>query len=247
LHGLWTRKLASTLALASILLLAAGARPPREPYARITDGVGIIKLRKLGGRTWERIRKINHPVDKGDTLKTGKESRAEITFFDGIIVRIGEKTAYTILDIGEEEESLRVRSRVLWGKVWVNIKTLTEKRADFRIDSPTAATSIRGTVYRMTATDTLTVIRVYRGEVGVRWPPPLGKRTGVGGKGRKRIEGPRRIQGPKQITAEEWYEVVKALQELVVKANGTRVKSSFSLDEDMKDEWVRWNMERDGI
>ena len=246
MQRLWV-KASSALVLASLFSLLVSAGPSGEPYARITYGIGIIELRELGKEIWERIRKINHTVSKGDSLKTGEESRTEVTFFDESIVRIGEKTLYTISEISEEDGNLKVRSKVLWGKVWVNIKTLTEKRADFKIDSPTAATAIRGTVYRMAASDTLTMIRVYRGEVGVRWPPPPSERMGMGGRGRRQIQGPQQVQGPKQITKEEWFEVVKSFQELIIKADGTKMKSSFTLDEDMKDEWVKWNMERDNI
>ena len=61
------------------------------------------------------------------------------------------------------------------------------------------------------------------------------------------VQGPQQVQGPKQVTLEEWVEIVKAQQQIVIKPDGSYQKSDFNLAEDSKNSWVKWNQERDKL
>jgi hypothetical protein len=43
----------------------------------------------------------------------------------------------------------------------------------------------------------------------------------------------------------EWFEIVKAQQQIVVRPDGSYAKSDFNPVEDAKLDWVQWNKARD--
>ena len=60
-----------------------------------------------------------------------------------------------------------------------------------------------------------------------------------------RAQGPVQIQGPREVSLREWFEIIKAQQQIVVRPDGSYARSDFNLEEDAKLEWVQWNKERD--
>jgi hypothetical protein len=61
------------------------------------------------------------------------------------------------------------------------------------------------------------------------------------------VQGPTQVQGPRQVTMAEWFEIVKAQQQIIVRPDGSYVKSDFNMSDDSKLEWVNWNQERDKL
>jgi hypothetical protein len=61
------------------------------------------------------------------------------------------------------------------------------------------------------------------------------------------VQGPVEVQGPREVSMEEWYEIVKAQQQILIKPDGSYQKSDFNLADDAKSSWVKWNMERDKL
>jgi len=67
------------------------------------------------------------------------------------------------------------------------------------------------------------------------------------GQGRLQIEGPKQISGPRQVSFEEWYYIVKNMQEIRIGKDGRLLSSGiFSSDDpDEQTDWVQWNLKRD--
>jgi hypothetical protein len=89
--------------------------------------------------------------------------------------------------------------------------------------------------------DSSTVVKVYSGEVTVQKP--------VRGPDRAEaphpVQGPHPVSGPRKISMEEWTYIVRAMQQIVVRPDGTAEKPVvFSVEAD-SNKWVRWNQERD--
>ncbi len=60
------------------------------------------------------------------------------------------------------------------------------------------------------------------------------------------VEGPREIPGPQEITEEEWLLVVGRDQKLIIRpGEAPRVEPITAADR--RDEWVRFNLERDRL
>ena len=61
----------------------------------------------------------------------------------------------------------------------------------------------------------------------------------------RQVQGPTQVAGPTEVSMQQWIEIVKAQQQIVVRPDGSYARSDFSLQEDEKLDWVQWNKERD--
>jgi hypothetical protein len=219
-----------------------------EPaVGKITFPLGNVLLLPKGATRYQKVY-LNMPVRNGDKIETKKTARCEITFNDKSIVRIDEQTIYTIekAEIGAEKKE--VSSFLFLGKLWANVKKLIAGKDSWRLKSPSAVVAVRGTVYRMNSeADSSSQVLVYEGNVAVS---PAAKTTGKQGSitppGKPtQVQGPQQVQGPKEVTMGQWLEIVKAQQQIIVKPDGSYAKSEFSMEDDAKLDWVKWNNERD--
>jgi hypothetical protein len=107
---------------------------------------------------------------------------------------------------------------------------------------------VRGTVYRMDVNeDKSNLVRVYDGTVHVSGsaeaPPPPQAPAVIGPP--TKIEGPKSIPGPRVVTMEEWVYILKSMQQIVVRPDGTAEKPKDFKPEEDRDPWVDWNKARD--
>src|SRR3954447_21296283 len=79
-------------------VVAASAADLKE--AKVTQVIQDVKL--LGGRQAIRAASINDAVRQGDAVRTGQESRAELTFSDLTITRLGANTVFSFNEAGRE-------------------------------------------------------------------------------------------------------------------------------------------------
>ena len=93
-------------------------------------------------------------------------------------------------------------------------------------------------------------VLVYEGTVNVgppSWAPGSGAQGQNQGGPPRQVQGPTQVKGPSQVTLEQWVEIVKAQQQIVVQPDGSFQKSDFDLVADAQSSWVKWNMERDKL
>jgi len=195
-------------------------------------------------------------LSKGDTLLQGNRfgtqeaSRIELKLPDDSYLRFDEKTAFLLSSLGFDKEKKRsVNVRMILGKTWANVSKLVAKGGRFEIQTKTAVAGVRGTVYRVNVQeDDTVVVKVYWGEIHLKSKPAD---TGAAALSAPRLTkpsralGPQPIAGPKPVSMEEWTYIVRAMQQIVVRPDGTPTKPfRFSPAEDLND-WVRWNKERD--
>lgn len=114
--------------------------------ARITAFTGEVRVRNR--MEWLWVTKVGHPLFSGDKVVT-KRGRAEVTFEDGSVIRLGLNASVKITEKTELKgllfrRKLTVRNvRVALGKVWFRIKSMKGKRTTMR--TPTMSAGVRGT------------------------------------------------------------------------------------------------------
>ncbi len=228
-------------------LTAFSFSPEQTSVGKISFPLGnVLVLSK--GETRFRKATFNMPVKNEDKVETKKQSRCEITFNDGSIVRIDERSIYTIEKATITDDKKEVESSLSIGKLWANLKKLIRGKDSWKLKSPAAVVAVRGTVYRMNAgADSSTHVLVYDGQVDVR-PATFG--AGQSGLGAhpgppRQIQAPTQVAGPTQVSMRQWFEIIKAQQQIVVRPDGSYAKSDFNLQEDEKLDWVQWNKKRD--
>ena len=246
------------LPLASCLLLLAFCLSFYNfAYAKIevkTDSAvitfleGNAEYKKKDDVKWNALKK-DTLLKEGDEVKTLEKTKIELTLSDKSVMRFASNTSFLITQLksakGDKGGSAGVK--LLLGKFYGNVSKMAKKDSEFKVETKVAVAGVRGTIYRVDMEkDDSYLTRVYEGKIEVSNPPyEIPKPQVVGGP--QPVPGPSRIEGPKQVTFEEWVEIVGALQQYSIAPDGTRKKEKFSLEEDMKLDWVKWNAERDKL
>ncbi len=225
--------------------LTASPQPARiGTITFLVGGANDITICRHHTQEWVPA-KLKMELFEGDRLRTAKESRVEIMLLDKSVLRIGEQTELELTKAVLSKKKKQVQSDLSKGKLWVNI-TEAGGQGTFQVKAPTAVCAVRGTVYRIDADSTTTVL-VYDGAVDVG---PLSKLERKPERPTPRslephqIPGPYEVPPPYQVTLEEWIRIVRGFQ-VTVRPDGKYHKRRFDEAEDAKLEWVRWNKERD--
>jgi ferric-dicitrate binding protein FerR (iron transport regulator) len=192
-------------------------------------------------------------VGHGDGVTTGDKTRIELAMADGSFLRFDEKTTFELISVDYDEQNRQrnIKVHTTLGKTWARVADIVGSRGSFQVSSNNAIAGVRGTTFRMNVNpDTSVVVKVYWGEIHVSSPakrvegvPEVSKPGKV--EGPHPVEGPRPIEGPRPVTMQEWTYIVRAMQQIVVRPDGTVVKP-FSFDPEVDaNDWVRWNQKRD--
>jgi len=240
------------IAGAFIILMIVSAFSVMQPQAvaKISFPLGNVLVLKKGEKKMQKAG-FNQALFPGDKVRTEKQARCEIKYNDGSVIRIDQQSIYTIEKAETSGKKKEVESTLTIGSLWANIKKLASTADNWLLRSPSAVVAVRGTVYRMDADeDKSSKVLVYDGSVSVApptWSPGGAQGNNQQGGAPKQVQGPQQVQGPRQVTLEEWVEIVKAQQQIVIKPDGSYQKSDFNLAEDSKNSWVKWNQERDKL
>jgi hypothetical protein len=195
------------------------------------------------GKNWTEA-VFDMEIRIGDHIKTGEDSRCEVTLSDGTIVRMDENT---IQQFEKIDEPLRYPPKSIFlsaGKLWLNARKIIAKEESFKVRTNKAVCAIRGTTFGVEEKNAYTRIRVLKGEVA-SWSSIFDNRIRYTPDGMPASSKPYAVEGPHPISMEEWVEVVSALQQITIDAKGGYEKQDFDLEKISKDPWVEWNMKRD--
>ncbi len=184
-----------------------------------------------------------------DRISTKKGSRIELKLPDNSLIRFDELTTFEIVSVEFDKKTKQrnINVNMVLGKTWANVSKIFGQRGRFAVSTKTAVAGVRGTIYRVNVEkDNSVLVKVYWGEVGVssaprkeaaEGPVPIMKPT--------KVLGPHPVAGPHPVSMEEWTYIVKSMQQIIVRPDGTATKPMpFLASEDLND-WVRWNQERD--
>ena len=188
-------------------------------------------------------------VTNGDQISTKKSSRIELKLPDNSLIRFDEFTTFEIVSVEFDKKTKQrnINVNMVLGKTWANVSKFFGQRGRFAISTKTAIAGVRGTVYRVNVAEDDTVqVKVYWGEVGVSSAP----KQDIASQSPQIVEptkvlGPHPVAGPHAVSMEEWTYIVKSMQQIIIRPDGTATKPMpFLAGEDLND-WVRWNQERD--
>ncbi len=242
-----------SIAAALTVLLAIGTTVPGAEMSTGTalvttvDGTARVFSKE---KTTGRLLKKGDRIGKEDEVRVGEDSRIELRFPDGTVMRLSEKSRLAMreLQYDKKSESKNVKVNLGVGKLWANVKKLLTPDSAVEVKTGNAVAGVRGTVYRVNVSDDQSaVIKVYDGAVSVASLPrdergmPSGQVSAP-----VPVPGPHEVAPPMhEVTMDEWHVIVKAMQQITIPSSGT---ASQPQDFDPKadaDDWVRWNQERD--
>ena len=129
---------------------------------------GQVEVLRSGQSDWNTVT-AGTPVKAGDTLRTGSDGRAEFAWADGTRWKLDPNTRLLVQRAfgssvrGGEQTQFRLES----GKVWVRVVKRLDGNSSFRIETPSAIASVRGTVWSIEVAGADTLVRVWKGFVDV--------------------------------------------------------------------------------
>lgn len=172
--------------------------------AIVTSVSGTLMVLPYGTEEWIEARNGKF-LYEGDQLKTGPNSKAAITFANGIELKINENSTFTI-QITEERE-MKNAIDLLIGEIFSKIMVEGVK---FEMHTPVAVAAVRGTEFNTKVKkDKLATFLVYKGIVEV-WNE-LGSVTLTESK--RTVVGPKQApQPPEEVDLElepKWQEEVE--------------------------------------
>jgi len=217
--------------------------------ARVTAIDGSAQVR-IGGQGAPRALRVGEHLAGADEVATGSRSRIEMALPDGSRIRFSENTRFTLLEVepGSYRRVRSIRVNVIVGRVWAKVARAIGARGRFEVIAENSVAGVRGTVYRVDVNeDKSNLIRVYDGTVhvsGSAEAPTKPPAPAVIGPPTK-VEGPKSIPGPRVVSMEEWVYILKSMQQIVVRPDGSADEPKDFAPEEDRDPWVDWNRARD--
>jgi ferric-dicitrate binding protein FerR (iron transport regulator) len=216
--------------------------------AKVSVLDGSAETLPEGKQNWRSL-KMQDVLQGGDEIVTGPKSRMELTLPDQSNVRFADNTRFKIVELAVDNgtRAKDVRVHVALGRSWANLSRVAgTRKGGFELSCDNAVAGVRGTIYRMNVNeDKSALVRVYKGEVFVKGggervmepPKPIGAP--------QKVAGPTKIEGPRKVSMEEWTFIIKSMQQIVIRSDGTADAPRDFTEEEDRDPWVDWNKERD--
>lgn len=143
-----------TIAAFVLAFLTSGAAGALD--AKVISVSGKVEVQKNGSATWTSL-KAGDILSKGSVISTGFKSSAKIQI-DGSTVTLEPLTRMTIEKLAsnasKDESNLYLNS----GKVSADVKKSSGKKVEFKVTSPVATASVRGTRFRFSSKGDLTTM-----------------------------------------------------------------------------------------
>jgi len=137
---------------------------------RIESVKGTAKIKRAGMPRFTTARK-NMLVYPGDEIRTGHMSKAVLTIESAAVNGLGPNTHVTVdrIEAAPDRKSVKVKIGLPKGKLWSEVGKLRTKDSVFEIETPSAVTGVRGTVFRVNVEEATSesMVSVIEGEVAV--------------------------------------------------------------------------------
>jgi len=146
------------LIMGLIVALSAGISWSQTTISAITGKVEVGS-----GEQWEPAA-TGTELAKADSVRTGTDGRAEITFSNGSRVWLKESTLVTVEEL--ESQAMLAQLKIDVGSIKAKIEPLASGQ-EFKVKSPACVTSVRGTEFIVVAQETASQVLLLSGKVEI--------------------------------------------------------------------------------
>jgi len=146
------KKLLSILVLCILVtstLVGCGQESPSTlTILSITEG--NVSVMKAGTDSWVEA-EVGMSLEAGDSVRTGDDSSAKITFFDGSTIELeaGTEIEITSLDISPDTGSTTITLEQTIGNTISRVTKLVDPASRYEVETPTGVVGVRGSVMQV--------------------------------------------------------------------------------------------------
>ncbi len=147
------KKLLSILVLSILVASTLVGCAPSTLTILSTTG-GNVSVMKAGTGSWIEAQ-VGMSLEPGDSVKTGDDSSAEITFFDGSTIELQAGTEIEIasLDISRDTGSTSITLKQTIGNTISRVTKLVDPASRYEVETPTGVAAVRGSVMQVYVTE----------------------------------------------------------------------------------------------
>ncbi len=118
----------------------------------VTDAQGSVQVMSQGSSAWSPVT-FGMMLSAGDTIKTGKDSYADLSFNGSgqdAIVRVDANSSMKITDyvVAEKVENKKIALDLAMGDILVKANHL-KNESQFQVRTPTSVVGVRGTGFKV--------------------------------------------------------------------------------------------------
>lgn len=137
---------------------------------RVGDAAGSVEMQAKGQSDWKPIM-AGQSINPGDTIRTGKNAEADITWSSGTHARLDPNTTLCVTD-SRTDNARNLNSTVTKlssGKAWFRLYKQADGTSRFNVETARAKVMVRGTVFSVEVkSDGSVVVENYEGKVSVQ-------------------------------------------------------------------------------
>jgi hypothetical protein len=129
-------------------LVGCASSPSTLTILSITDG--HVSVMEAGSASWTEA-EVGMSLEVGDSIKTGDNSSAKITFFDGSTIELqaGTEIGIAALDISADTGSTTITLEQTIGNTISRVTRLLDPASRYEVETPAGAAAVRGSVMQV--------------------------------------------------------------------------------------------------
>jgi VCBS repeat-containing protein len=135
-----------TLLVASTLVGCGESSPTPSAVATLSEIEGDVSVMEAGADIWTEGQ-VGMSLEVGDAAKTGEDSSAEVTFFDGSTIELQPDTEIeiTALDIADDGSTTITLEQVV-GATISRVVHMIDPASGYEVDTANGAAGVRGSI-----------------------------------------------------------------------------------------------------
>ena len=162
--------------------LAAPPEEPQEPTSpppsspseapstltMLSISTGEVLVLKAGTDEWIKA-EVGMSLEIGDMIRSGQDSSAEITFFDGSTIELeaGTQIEVAMLEIAADTGSTTIFLKQEVGKTISRVTNLADPASRYEVETPAGVAAVRGSTMVVEVIDDTTLVTCVEGDIWV--------------------------------------------------------------------------------
>jgi hypothetical protein len=137
--------------LVASLLVGCGQGQSTPSLTIFSTGGGNVSVMKAGTNTWIEA-EVEMSLEPGDTIRSGDNSSAEITFLDGSTIELQASTEIEVasLDYSADTGSATVVVKQTIGSIIFRVTKIVDPASRYEVETPAGVVAVRGSAVQIT-------------------------------------------------------------------------------------------------